>query len=568
MNACRALAGKPVSAVDEAQQRAAAGGDAHLRTEREAVRPRPDQIELGPVGAPWHHVVIQERLGVRVGDEHVETAVVVEVGDGDAAAVASRVDTVLRGLIAERLPPFVVEQPFLLAPAQALVPHRRPVARVRQVDAGFDNHLEDVGHVAVGPRGHPAVGHVEIEPPVVVVVEELRAPSPARVGRAGFTRDVGEGEVAVVVPQKVPLAHVLRRDVGHVDVEQAVVVEIAPLRVHPLFGVDADRLLGDVSKCAAAGVDEEPVGAEIARHVQIVPAVVVRIAVAEIERPPTRLQTDFRGDVRERAVAVVVVRDDAAAVVRRLEALGKEARRVGVEQIDRLEIGADEEIREAVVVVIEGDGRDRVQVAVESRRLGDVPELAAPQILEELVMAESHDQQVGAAVVVDVEPERVGGRVGRVVPRPEARVRRDVGKRQVAVVVIQMIASVGRGVGDEHVGKAVSVVVGDRRRRAERRVAGHDVRVRVVEPPRVMRRRDAGLPGDVLEPPRRLRPQPDRAEQHARRHDRRHALHAASRWGSLQYSAPRRRAWACSTRTWKWVMRRRRPAERSPKRTS
>src|SRR5207247_10284997 len=97
--------------------------------------------------------------------------------------------------------------------------------------------------------------------------------------------------------------------------------------------------------------------------------------------------------VCERAVAVVAVRNDAAAVVRRLEALGKEARRVGVEQIDRLEIGAAEEIREAVVVVIEGDGRDRGQVAVESRRLSDVPELAAPRILEELVMAESHDQQ-------------------------------------------------------------------------------------------------------------------------------------------------------------------------------
>ena len=105
----------------------------------------------------------------------------------------------------------VVEQPLLLIAAQALVPHRRPVARVGEIDARLGHHVEDVRNVAVLARRNPAVDHVEIEPAVVVVVEELAAPAPAGVVRPGLPRDVGEGQVAVVVPEEVALRACSRR---------------------------------------------------------------------------------------------------------------------------------------------------------------------------------------------------------------------------------------------------------------------------------------------------------------------------------------------------------------------
>ena len=124
-----------------------------------------------------------------------------------------------RRLIGEPLPALVVEQALLLIAAQALRAHRRPVARVGQVDARLDDHLEDVRHVVLGPRRHPAVHHVEIEPAVVVVVEELGAPAPAGVGGSGLARDVAEGQVPVVAPEEVTFLHVLVGDVRHVHVE-------------------------------------------------------------------------------------------------------------------------------------------------------------------------------------------------------------------------------------------------------------------------------------------------------------------------------------------------------------
>src|SRR6516225_5285457 len=110
MDARGALARKAVAAVDEPEQRPSAGGDAHLRTDGAAVRFRPRQDELTPVADWGKHVVVEKRLAVRVRDEKVDPAVVVEVGDRHAAAVTNRIDAVLRRLIRERLAALVVVQ--------------------------------------------------------------------------------------------------------------------------------------------------------------------------------------------------------------------------------------------------------------------------------------------------------------------------------------------------------------------------------------------------------------------------------------------------------------------------
>ena len=189
----------------------------------------------------------------------------------------------------------------------------------------------------------------------------------------------------------------------------------------------------------------------------------------------------------------------AAAVVGGLEALGEEARGLGAEDVDRLEVAAHEEVDVAVAVVVEGDGGDGVGVAVEPRLAGDVLEAAVPLIVEELVVAEAHHEEVGPAVVVVVEPEGVGGGVRGVVAAGDAGLLRHVGEGEIAVVAVEVVLRGLSGVGDEEVLEAVAVEVRHGHGGAQGRVAGHDLGVGVLEGPVVVRNGDAGPRGSILE---------------------------------------------------------------------
>ncbi len=126
--------------------------------------------------------------------------------------------------------------------------------------------------------------------------------------------------------------------------------------------------------------------------------------MAEIQHPTAGLQPGFFGDVRESAIPIVVEQGDAAAIVGGLEAFRKKSRRLGFEEADGLEVGADEEIHVTVVVVVERDGCDRVQVLGKPGLFGHLAKLAVSEVLKQLVLAEADYQQVGPAVVVVVEP--------------------------------------------------------------------------------------------------------------------------------------------------------------------
>ncbi len=330
------------------------------------------------------------RRGVGVGHEEVLAAVAVEVGDRHAAAVALRVEPVARRLVAER-PALVVEEAVALVAGEAAFPHRRPVAHVGQVHALAQDHLEDQRHVALRPRRHPAVDHEEVEPAVVVVVEELPAPTPPGVVSAGLAGHVGEARAAavrrraVVVPEEVALAHVVVGDVGDVDVRPAVAVVVPPLGVHALLGVDAERARGDVAEARRprpAVVDEEAVGAEVAGDVEVLVAVAVGVAVAEVEGPAALREAGGGGLVGEAHAAgrvrpQVAVEGHAAAVLGGLEALGEEARRLRLEEVDRLEVGAHEQVEAAVAVGVEGEGGEGVGVGVEPGLARHLAEAAA-----------------------------------------------------------------------------------------------------------------------------------------------------------------------------------------------
>ena len=101
--------------------------------------------------------------------------------------------------------------------------------------------------------------------------------------------------------------------------------------------------------------------------------------------------------------------------------------------------------------------------------------VAAEHVARQRELDEAAEEQIEPAVVVVVEPDRARRPAGR----GDARLLGDVGERAVAVVVVQRAAAVR---GDEDVGVAVVVVVGDGAAHAELRAAG-----------------DAGLVGDVGE---------------------------------------------------------------------
>ncbi len=345
-----------------------------------------------------------------------------------------------RGLIHEVLSVLVVKQALFLIAAQALVPHRRPVSRVRKIQARLYQHFKNIRHVALTAGRDPSIHHVKIQPSIIVVIEKFGAPAPAGVVGSGIAGHIGEGEISVVVPEEIPLAHVIVGHVGDENVELAVIVEISPFRVHPFFRVKTDCRFGNVRERPVAVVDEEAVGAEIGRDVEVVPSVIVGIAVSQIQRPPAEPQTDLVGHVGEGAVSVVV----------------------------------KEQVHEAVVVVIEGNGLDGIRIAIESGGAGHVLEAAIPQVFEKLVVAETRDQQVRAPVIVVIEPERGRRRVLAIVSIRDASGHRHIGERQITVVVIEVVFSVDTRIGHEDIVETVAVIVTHRGGGAQRRVTGHD----------------------------------------------------------------------------------------------
>ena len=256
---------------------------------------------------------------------------------------------------------------------------------------------------------------------------------------AGLPRHVGELEISQVLPQEVAFLHVLVGDVGDIAVQQPVVVEVAPVGVHPLLGVDADGGETQIGEGSVAVVAKEVVGAEVGGDVEVVVAVVIGVGVPEVEGPTGELrQPQLGGDVGEALLAavgeVVAIDGHAAAIGRVLEALGEEPRRLGIEEVDRSEVVAEEEVRIAVEVIVEGDRQDRVEIArAEAGHDRDVGEAdtavgCCAEILVQQILAEPDHQQIGVAVVVVVEPQRVGGGVLAVVAGGDSSGGGDIGE--------------------------------------------------------------------------------------------------------------------------------------------
>ena len=118
-------------------------------------------------------------------------------------------------------------------------------------------------------RGHEA-GHEQVEPSVVVVVEEPGGEAHEGPVHAALARHLLEGRVAPVAVEEVGLAVV--RDV---EVHEAVVVEVAPGRTLGEGHAIDPRPLRDVLEGAVAPVSEEGRRRLLVGHEQVEPSVVV-----------------------------------------------------------------------------------------------------------------------------------------------------------------------------------------------------------------------------------------------------------------------------------------------------
>ena len=136
-----------------------------------------------------------------------------------------------------------------------------------------------------------------------------------------------------------------------------------------------------------------------------------------LARPGGVLEARRFGDVLELVAAEVAIED------RPLRAIGMQ---VSGERVEDAFVGAavallvervladvgDEEIEQAVAVVVEEDRARRVAVGSFDAGLGgDVGEVAVTVVLEEQVsVADAGDEEVGIAVVVDVRERRADAR--------------------------------------------------------------------------------------------------------------------------------------------------------------
>ena len=165
------------------------------------------------------------------------------------------------------------------------------------------------GHVAERPTKS---GDEQVQPPVVVVVKEPRRKTHGWSFNTRLCRHIPEHPGAIcgrplVVKETIWL---LRQQVGHIQVEPAVVVVVAPDDTLDKAHHGDPRVCRDIRKRSVAVVVEQLtwVGRTLdglGSDEQINPAVVVVITPRRRLSRGRGQQTGFHGDIRKRTVAVV-----------------------------------------------------------------------------------------------------------------------------------------------------------------------------------------------------------------------------------------------------------------------
>ena len=361
--------------------------------------------------------------GVQVDDDDVHVPVSLEVPEGGAAADAD--DRVRGG--AGGLRELERHALALAGPAEQVV--------------RFGVGVLGVEALTLLPGLDGAVGHVEVERPVEVEVLEAHSEArelDAHPGGPGGVAHVAELAVAVPI-ERVRLAP----QVGHVEVEVAVLVEVDELDAHPGLG-------GPVAVQAAACpdpavledgapvVDPEQVGGGVVRHVDVEVTVEVRVAHRETEAVPEgRVDSGPQGGVGEaepservedvRRGRVVVVRAAVVGFAVVVEALD-------LDRVRPAEVVHDIEVELAVAVGVEHRGaRGPARIAHLELR-GLVREGAVPVVHVHDVRSDVGHEQVRVPVPVEVPAGRAHAIRGAAHPRFLGHVREAQGASRLGVV--------------------------------------------------------------------------------------------------------------------------------------
>jgi hypothetical protein len=221
-------------------------------------------------------VAIQLRTPEHAGNQHVEMAVPIEVEDRDVAAPALSLQSCLRRHVLEGAVALVAVQDVLL------------LGGPRHVLEGGAPVVASLGiEVVGGPLGR--VGHQEVEQAVVVEVEEDGGLRVADVANPGAGGQVGEGAVAVVVEE-----HVAAARAGDEEVLVAVVVVVGKGGGHAHAVPEGHAgLVGHVLEGAIPLVAKERAGAQLIAEEDVV--VAVAVVVPDGHAAAVVVQVDLEG---------------------------------------------------------------------------------------------------------------------------------------------------------------------------------------------------------------------------------------------------------------------------------
>ena len=247
----------------------------------------------------------------------------------------------------------------------------------------------------------------DVEPAVVVDVDELHAPPEIRPGGRGDARRVAaiaEHAGRPVLVQRV----VVVREVGDDEIGKAVAVVVAGIDAHAGLrpAVAAQRRARDQSlldERPVFPVSEQQVRHRVVGHVDVRPAIVIEIGEDHAEAVVARIDDAGRGgDVAERAVAVVAVEHvgvpgeplrAAEDVGRHEPAVGRRAAR-GDRRVVELHVVGDVEVEIAVAVVVGERAARAPSPLVDAGVARDVGEGRLPGVVPQHIGAEGGDVDV------------------------------------------------------------------------------------------------------------------------------------------------------------------------------
>src|SRR5579859_4668752 len=285
-----------------------------------------------------------------------------------------------------------------------------PMPEIAEHQLGF--FVGHFGMVKANVVEHGAVHLADVRPAIVIVVEEFHGEAAQEncfIADARGESVIVKRLVVIIVIEPVKL----EIQMGNVDIKPAVAIQIGSVNAHARFvlAVFAGRDAGaerNILESSVMLVDEKKIRPGVVGYRDVGPAVVVKIRQDKAHALGLRnSHAGFFAHIRERSVVIVVIELDFLSLV----------------------------IIRVTVRAISG------------------PMLAAPDIiLGSPVNIVEHDQ-VEITVLVVIKPARAGGPATFV---GHAGLLRDVGKRSVAVVVIEDGAPVA---GDIEIRIAVVVKV-------------------------------------------------------------------------------------------------------------